>query len=96
MLQEIDWPIIATALATFISTVWLAYKGWSDAQKKPAVQGDSKIISAAIQDSSSIRNNSTALRENTQELRQNTEELRAINASLTRLADIALIMGRRP
>lgn len=90
MLQGIEWPTIVVGLAIFFSTVGLSIKGWKDeAKKSPEQPEEAKVLSAAIQDTASIRANTEALREN-------TEELRHIAAGLTRLTDMVILMSRRP
>lgn len=93
MLENIDWPIIASALATFITTVWLAHKGWKDAKSTPESNTHTQgtLLSASLQDNASIRNNTEQLRIMNHNMEELVDQMRLNHAAMTRMADITLM-----
>lgn len=90
MLSSVDWPVFAAAIATFIATLYITWKGWSD-KKEEVRREPATLLGANLQDNYSLTQNSERVRELTEEMEKLRYDLRANTAALTRATDLFLM-----
>lgn len=97
-LASVDWPVVAAAIATFITTIYLSLKGWQKGKLK-VESGQSSITSivgASLIENETIRQFTEQMRLNNICLQTVAEELRRTTASITRQTDLDLMQSRKP
>ena len=98
MLTQVDWPTVAAALATFLATSLIAWKGWHDKKEQlsAAPSAPVQVLSATIQTSEAMLQNTERLRSLSEDVEGLREDIRANTAALTRHCDIMLLTHHHP
>ena len=100
MLQNIDWQVLAAAVASFIVTGYVGMKGWVD--KKKETLRPVELAGGVIQDNLTMRENTVevaelkeAVCELKMEIAHKRDDVRANTAALTRLTDLLIMQAPR-
>lgn len=96
-LASVDWSVVAAAVATFIGTIYLSFKGIQRGKEKVAGGNSSitSIVGATLIENETIRQFTEQLRLNTQMLHDHCEQIRANTAAITRQTDLDLMQSRK-
>lgn len=94
-IAEIDWQVVAGAIATFIATTFVTYKGWKDRKKEitQAPASSSQIVGGMIQESVNMAQNTASMVDLREEVKDMAQEVRMNTAALNRLSDVLIMTG---